>query len=443
MLLNTLITILFIEVIVSLILFKGDIISPAFIFSVGFLLAAIILHYNIDYWKVNISRTTVNLVCGGVGAFIIGSFIVSTSALGINILKNKKSVQTTEIKPIILNKNFMMLMIIFYVVVEGLMLLSIRNIALQNGGGGSIFSLIGYYNNLAKGARASEVQLSVLLNQGIIVCIYLGFIWAYILINNFLYEKKIGKYVTILFLLSCLCGMISGSRGDSLMLTFCAVVMYIILVRKKNNKKLIKVPFKSIVIGTVIAILIIVTFQKIAVMLGRDAALYQANEYLSIYTGGPLLNLNNCIIRGMDKPLYWGQETFMYMVKLVGSITNNKGMQEYLTSRVYYQANYHNTGNVCTIFYELFYDFGLKGSLILSFIMGLVSQMLYVRVKNNVKLGNGLNFSIIMFSYILFLVFRSFFANSFLNVIASLSFVKIIIIWLVATKLFEKIKITV
>ena len=244
MLLNTLITILFIEVIVSLILFKGDIISPAFIFSVGFLLAAIILHYNIDYWKVNISRTTVNLVCGGVGAFIIGSFIVSTSALGINILKNKKSVQTTEIKPIILNKNFMMLMIIFYVVVEGLMLLSIRNIALQNGGGGSIFSLIGYYNNLAKGARASEVQLSVLLNQGIIVCIYLGFIWAYILINNFLYEKKIGKYVTILFLLSCLCGMISGSRGDSLMLTFCAVVMYIILVRKKNNKKLIKVPFK-------------------------------------------------------------------------------------------------------------------------------------------------------------------------------------------------------
>ena len=52
-------------------------------------------------------------------------------------------------------------------------------------------------------------------------------------------------------------------------------------------------------------------------------------------------------------------------------------------------------------------------------------------------------FSIIMFSYILFLVFRSFFANSFLNVIASLSFVKIIIIWLVATKLFEKIKMTV
>lgn len=440
MLLNMLVTILFLEVIISFILFKSDFISPGFIFAVVFFIAAVNLTFNVEYWRIVIVENTLWVVAGGVGMFIIGCLIVNAMNVLGKTLTNKKTETISEMRMVEVDKNFTILIILFYIFVEVVMLFFVRKIALEHGGGGSILGLIGYYNNLAK--SSSIYSMPTILNQFIAVCIYMGYVWAYILVNNFVITKKINIRIAVLLGLSCLCGMISGSRGDAIMLLCAMAIMYVFAIRKRNRNKIMKIPVKSLILVCIVVYIILMTFQNLGTLLGRDAYIYQSNEYISIYVGGPLLNLNNCIRRGLTEPIVWGQETFRELNNFIGGITHNISVP-LTSSRIYYQANRHNTGNVCTTFYDFYYDFGVKGCLILAFIMGVFSQLVYNKARKSSLRKSGISFAVIFCSMVLFMVARSFFANSLVSFMGSFQLIKVLLIWAVSIRYIEKIKIKI
>lgn len=438
MLLNVLIVILFIEVIVCLMLSKGDIISPSFLFSFVFFIAAINLKANEEYWQVNIIRTTVVIVCGGVACFTLGCMITNIFFHGKRYENN--IVQETEKGRLININNILIDMIyIYYIIVAILMVMAVRNISLANGGSGSIFNLIGYYNKLSKDQGYS---LPLILNQFVAVCVYMGYVWAYILVNNYLCNKKINFRIVGLFILTCICSMITGSRGDLVALSFSVLIMYVVMVKNKNRNKIIKIPIKAIIFGLVIVALFVLFFQRLGIFLGRDAYLYKSNEYLSIYIGGPLLNLNNCITRGLKEATVWGQETFIYFNHILGSVFNIESLQ-YRSNRVYYWANYHNTGNVCTTFYDYYFDFGIAGCMIIPFLTGIFIQKLYLIAKYKVFKTSGIGVSLIIYSYLLFMTVRSFFANSLIPFLCSPQIFKILIVCMLAELMLERIKIKI
>ena len=441
MLIQMLIVIFLIETIVGFIIFKNDFIAPAFIFSAVFLVAAINMKLNEEYWKITIIRTTVIAVAGGVAFFILGCLVANILNWGKQIVKGTERIKVSEFKSISINQNFLLLFIVFNIFVEIFMLYFIRGIAIENGGGGSIFNLIGYYNDLAK--RSSVYSLPMILNQCIAVCIYMGYIWAYILVNNYIAEKKVNKTMLLLIVLSCLCGTISGSRGDLITLVISMVVMYILMIRKKNKNKIIKIPIKAVILIVCIVGIILFSFRWAGIFLGRDASLYQFNEYLSIYIGGPLLNLNNCIRKGMGEPSVWGQETFIGLNHIIGKITGNSELMYYTSSRTYYQANFHNTGNVCTIFYDFYHDFGITGCFVLAFLAGLLVQIIYNQAKRRLFQSSGICLSVCIYAMVLFLIARSFFANALFTFIFSLQTIRLLLIWIMAKIFLERIKIII
>ena len=192
--LQMLITILLIEVIISFILFKNDLIAPAFIFSIVFLIAALNVKSNEDYWKVKINSTTVTIIGGGVAFFILGCLIVQMFRIGTKLIANTQENRMVEFRSINIDNNFLILFMVYYVIIDVLMIYFIRSIAIQYVGGGSLFDLIGYYNKLSK---ENSVSLPLLLNQFIAICIWMGYVWLYILINNYFTDKKINKKVLV------------------------------------------------------------------------------------------------------------------------------------------------------------------------------------------------------------------------------------------------------
>lgn len=75
--------------------------------------------------------------------------------------------------------------------------------------------------------------------------------------------------------------------------------------------------------------------------------------------------------------------------------------------------NGKRVGNVATVFYDFYHDGGIWGVIILTAIMATISQLLYKRIKRQ-KYRNRM-FSTIVYSYVYWLVVRSFFANSFFD----------------------------
>ena len=78
-------------------------------------------------------------------------------------------------------------------------------------------------------------------------------------------------------------------------------------------------------------------------------------------------------------------------------------------------------GNVYSTFEPYFLDFGLKGVVIISYIMGMFSQYVYGRVKyiSNSK-NRYIDYNAILYGYIYFPIVFSFFSNKFFEMVFSI-----------------------
>lgn len=404
-----------------------DILSPACVFSASFLIAVINLMNFIEYWKVDLHRETLVVICGGVLVFEIVALIIH------GLFRQKKRYQRKfagTLKAITIEKWKLNFMIGFNIMILLMVEVSIIQIVKRYGAYENIFNTIGIYRQLSM--RRNDISFSSIVNYLHLFSKVSGQMWLYILINNYLVTHRISYRIVINFMLSIVAFMVGGGRGGILFLILSGVPVFYFLWCKKN-RRIAGLKLEYIIKIILLLVILAVCYRSLGVFIGRDikSAWY---EHLSINLSAPVLNLDAYLQQKWNEPAIWGYNTFGYLIKALGRNLHIESWV-YDLSMPFRFVNGHALGNVYTIFCSFYGDFRYKGVFGLTAVMACIMQVFYEKCRGRIYRIKGIEISIIIYAYLLVLLGFSFFYNRFYAEIITISFLKkIVTLW--ALKIF-------
>ena len=424
MILQSLCVIVILEFFLALYLFKGDILSPAVIFSAVFLIAVLDLLIMKNYWEVVLVPKTLLIISIGILVFILTSKMMENIHLpkirlyyGNRKLKTRTASVTDRLY---IPKIFIHILIIIYLVL-------IAGVFATVSGNFSFSSYV-----IAISNDREELQLPAALSLLFTFCSNSSYLWAYFLSYSIVRDHKVITGYLVLFIESIAIGLATGKRGNAVALVVVFAINLLLMLKRNHSRSISRKVYFLIFIALIV---VAFSFQRIATIMGRDSDLFNPIEYFSIYLGAPILNLSTSIARGGFSHPVFLSETFHSLYKSIGS---NFGVKSFIynTDRTFLSsANGLRVGNVDTVFYDFFHDGGFAGVIILTAIMALIITAMYQRIKeDNVSIMRTM-----IFSYMLWLVARSFFANSFFDWF-TLSTIWTLLIWDVSILLFVRNK---
>lgn len=444
-----LLIILLVLFIVSFFINKKNIVAPAFIFSFGFVMQAIFVVFYAKKWELGLHLNTFLVIVLGVAEFVIISYIVHLVCNSIRKRKNKneleekkqdKSLENIESKVEYLKINIILeiLYLIFMLIISGVYLYFI--VKSVNGSFetiSTIFEAMSKYDNLSK-FSAETVSLPFIITNLEELVIASGYWFIYVVINNFLSNKKINIIEILIIVVSIVSSMLNGSRTIAFMIMFAAITMFIILMQKKKNKNNIltlKLVKNIVILGCVFIAIFYFSAQAWG-RVSKEDKMY----YFAIYCGAQVKNLD-IFLQEKDyvkNSAIWGSQTFYSIIQTLGQKIGFSDFQDYRLDLPFRNVNGLNLGNVYTTFYPYIYDFGYIGEFILVLIMAVISQIAYEFAKNT-KLKKSPRLSILIYSNIVNCLILSFFSNKFYENIISMAMFKKIVFWTILNLIFCKI----
>ena len=409
----------FLQLIISLMVFKNDIFSPAVGFDIAFFVAILDLILMKEYWAVDIGKETVNVLVMGIGIYNLVCIFLKDSiprTVGFG-----KKIYNSDI--LLLPEKVMTVLIGIYGIVIILVIFCVNK---SNGLGLSISNYISVISN------NRELSLPAIVSIIYTICNMAGYIWCYLFAKYFSYRKKINIKLMLLIIETIVLSLAIGKRGTLVGIVICCIVFMMNELKINFSKKLSK---KIYGITFLLLVCVAFSFQSIATAMCRDSYLFNPFEYFSIYLGAPILNLDTSI-----KNKYYHHPVFLSetLHSLYTSIGENFNIPEliYDTDRAFLSSpNGKRVGNVDTVFYDFYHDGGMMGVLILTAIMAVIAQRLYNKVKYNKTVN--LMFSTMLYAYIYWLTIRSFFANSLYEWV-TLSTLETLAIWWFGSYVIQK-----
>lgn len=419
--------------------------SPPVAFFAPFSLAAIDLIYNIDKWRVELKANTYLIVLMGSLCFLIGIYFIKAGRTIIRSRYSSFGMQrearvTQKITYIKIERINCWIFAVLQMITFVMCLTAVMRISRRFGFSGSVSMLISGYKSL-KSFTTENISLGRLNNNLYDLCYASGFIWFYIVVNNYAATKKIDKLALLNLVLSIAVSLEKGSRGGAVALLVAGVAMMVIIWQKKSRRRRLK--FKQILLTILIVIIVVGTFQKVGGLLGRVSAA-DFEGYLSTYLSAPIRNLdyyiNNVMEKTLSVPHVFGKMTFVRIINFLGGFFNINSWV-YELDLPFLRSNGYVCGNVYTTFYAYLYDFGTIGVAVLMILMGFISQLLYqksMKPSRRSKRNYSVNLWIIVYSYVFNNLAFSFFSNKFYEGVASIQFIKYLVFWLVARWFIEK-----
>lgn len=398
-----LVTALAIELLITYSIEK-NIVSPGFIFNAVFLLASLNLLTNINSYQVSLSFNTCLIVVIGVACFWLGTIFVKKVRISISFhvkLSTKSRITQEEIN---IPNSVLAILTVFNIITTIYVGREVVALTRQFGFTGTNLSAIGRYRELglAYGARMQLGTIPTLLTA---LAEANGYVLGCILADNFANgnyrAKRNSLWIILAFLSSFISTFSQGSRGGIYMI-LTSVFLY--LLNLYSTGRLI-INFKSIIRTIILIALILVAFQYSAILFNKvwKVSFY---EYLSVYLGDPIINLNTYIDEGIPRAPLWGYFSFK---PIFVNISSKIGYDYPIFSLGGFRfLNGHNLGNVYTIFSYLLADFGLIGSYIYLMFIGLISQVFYNNLAGH---ENDVIVSKIIYGYMLTSIAFSFFSN--------------------------------
>lgn len=426
-------------IVLSYYYYSKDIFNPSFIYSSLFFLSFFDYLLNAGLWG-DISILTLLVIIAGISSFEISTFIVHYLYQS-NRRKNHYSenefksnsryiidIGHENISTLKTSRAFWILFFIFEIICVILVAQQVINLTYQYGGGGNLSTSIALYQRMSKFTTVNMrmptllIYLFVFIQSG-------GYISGYLVINNFLSQKKIDIFLLIITLISISSSMLTGSRGGSLQHVITLLFIFIILYCQKNDIK--KADSKIIFRVFLVLLLLLLSFETFAGLMGRDNSL-NLFEYISVYLGAPIKNLDIFLSKfSGTKSNVFGSYTFVNQINWIGNHFNIKKYQ-YSINLPFNYIDGHNLGNVYSCFYSYYYDFGLGGVVVLSSISAVFIQILYENIQY--KSGRKIHLIYLVYSFFLFTLMFSFFANRFYGSFNVTTFERIVI-WLFMAEL--------
>ena len=434
--------ILFVAIMLLLLLnlyfFKKQILSPAIIFNSTFIPSIICSMINADKWEFSMNYNTFFVIFGGVIVFSIGCILMNYF-MNLNYEKNNK-INIKYSYNLEIDKWKLIIMIVYQIFTYILLYKNVKEIGLLYGSGDDISSILYGYQKMVK-FSGEQIGLSGVVNSLNIIAYSSGFVWAYLLVLNLVQKVRKNRILLIInFVLAIFGQFLKGDRGDSIALIVAFIVCFIFIyfsIYKQNGKK---IKFKYFVYGILCFTTIILIFQSLGNIMGRNNEL-KLWDYISIYIGAELKNLDSVLNSNIIHSKLWGQETFIYLIHWLGSKFNINSWIEYDLYLPFRNVNGYSLGNVCTTFYPYYLDFGYTGVYICTFIFGSFSQFVFVKSKKNEEKNYRFNFWLILYSYLFYCIFMSFFSNKFYEMFFNIKILKILIVWIFLKWFIIKLKV--
>lgn len=397
-----------------------DFISPSVIFNFVFTFSSFICCLYYKKWNMELHVNTYLVIVIGVIIFFLTCYIIRKKFF------NKIEINH-EIKKINIDKNLQIIFLIFGIVT---IIFTVRYVL--NSVNSDILhlrtALYSYRDKIE--FRNADIGLPFILNICTGIMHAAGFWLIYCFINNIMIEKNFNKILLINIILCLISTLLEGSRAmavNYVLFTFCS---YMFCLNYKNNFKF-KIERKTLIIFSIIAVILLLSFRFSAILIGRDnVSTMSTSDYIALYTGSEIKNLDT-FLQEEHSNIQLGKYTFSSLFKTVGKIFKiNTSLNSPFRS-----VNGYNLGNVYTIFYQFFMDFHYFGIIIMTILMATISQLIYEKSKR-LDYNSRPKLLILIYCYIFGGIFYSFFSNQFFTLIFSLGFIKYLIIWYIMNCIF-------
>ena len=403
-----------------------DIVSPCMLFIGGFFVStsyAIFYQHNWGYFG---DLKFFFLVFFSNFAFLSGTLVMS-----ILSSKNKQFVKNFTVTSLVFSKEKVICVYGFLF----LIIFATYNVVYVNTGNVNLFESIGQYYLLKKYDNLIYSPFYIKVSQYLTISIFListFSLYSYLFIRNCL---KIS--LCFILLLSALSTLLEGTRNTFLLFIWYSLILFFLFKHKISNWK-DQINLKLITLLFLGICFFILLFNISFVITGRLSDEYSISTLLSTYLGAPLKNLELFIQDNFQSANIFAGETLMQSYIKLKEFTGDNSFNV----ESYYDYRWIGNvplGNVYTILMPLYSDFGFIGCLFSVFILGVVIEMIYLRVKYCKSYKEYMRWSII-YSYISFPVFMSFFSAKVFEMFFSISFVYVLICFFLLDIWLNKIK---
>ncbi|WP_308557600.1 O-antigen polymerase [uncultured Lactobacillus sp.] len=407
--------------------------APSSLFCLSFIGAAFFALLNQEKWSLILDHRTYWIIVLSVFEFVLFSIIIWRifKYFSNNQLLTYEYGENEALKDINNLNGKLILLIIIQLIIIYLISIELKRVT----GLSNIFQAMSYYNFNANNNLTMDLSMPRSINLISNFSIGTGLYAEFIIAKNIAVGRKLNYFLVLVAFLGLVTSMIYGSRGGAIIASLSFIIYLLIELGRKSGWKPIN---SSIYIKILVGIVtILILLQGTSYLFQRKGTESNLFEYISIYIGAEIKNLDIFIRNGLYpvKGSIWGEQTFYSLIPVLAKI---KGItvNKYFLNIPFQMVNGYNLGNVYTTFYSWLYDFGYKGVPVLTAIMAVTSSVAYCfAIKNKEKNYFG-SISVIFYGYIGSLVGLSFFSNKFYEGITT-SLIYYLLTWYILNLFFN------
>ncbi len=411
-----------------------ELMSPPVLFIGPFLIATIFAAVYREFWKLDLHLNTFLVLFGGCFVCLLACISYRYSSFGrrTRARAREQAQKTTSPEQINISTWKVVAFVLVQIISVFTIAMDMRKLTSQYGISGN-FSTVMYWFRHYHMFSEDKINLSSLASNLRMISVYGSYIWIYTLCHNKTYKYKTVNAVWMLVsvILSVVCAMMVGARGDAFDIFVAIFVMFFALWQMKGGRRH-RINFRKMAILVAAVTVALFSFKALGDMAGRNAVeSSKANSVtnsaiytMAFYFGAEIKNLDIYLAA----PFHRGAEVFggQTFAGILGWLSGTFGLG--WNVEVYLPFQSGGTGNVYSTFYPFIYDFGYTGVVVLTAILAVVSQMLYERSKLNGR-NTAINFNMLIYSYISGPIVFSFFGEAFFTSILSTGFIKVIFLW--------------
>lgn len=288
-------------------------------------------------------------------------------------------------------------------------------------------------------AEKSMLYLPFIVRQISVFIGASGYWFSFVLVNNYLINKRIQWLLVAAIGISVVSGSFWGSRGGPVCILL-SIPAFFLLLSYRKNKRNRKIEIKKIAFAILVLGAAIWCFPKIGDLLGRTTNI-ESGDYIAAYIGAEIKNLD-LFLRNAEIPGNhgtWGSTVFGGLEMTLSKYFSFP-LRIAPSPNGFNHVNGYFLGNVYTIFYDFLYDFGYIGNYVIVIILAFANQKIFDNAEKK-KIKNKIPIIMIVYGYMFPLILFSFFAYWFGNSVVSAGFVEHIVYWNLLNILFFRVKL--
>lgn len=214
-----------------------------------------------------------------------------------------------------------------------------------------------------------------------------------------------------------------GRSGIAVYAVYIAVLG--LLVLREHRQGSFVLSGKLILFIAVASALFIAAFRLLGIGRHGGFSIIKTLNNLSAYCGAEIPNLDYWMRTSRNRANdIWGSMTFIRTINYLGP---KLGIDEwtYPLDLPFVYSNWHWLGNVYTTFYAFLYDFGWTGLVVLTLIMGAVSEAVFCTSGRATKFRD---LWMMVYSYLAPQLLLSFFSNKFYENFLAVGFLRVLLV---------------